>query len=386
MEQKMHPNDRIGRQIKLQNLHVFMTVAETGSMSGAAKRLNTVQPAVSRSVAELERAFGVRLLDRHRQGITPTEYGRALLDCSTAAFDDLHRGVREIETLADPDAGEVRIGCSPPLAANYVPTIVDRISRRKPRVVMELVIGYTDALHRELRERKIDLWIARAFGDVRDARLNYESLFDDPCVVVAGSRSPWSRRRKIALADLAGEQWTLPPLGSMIGSHVAEASCERPRVSPRGSNHALTRSEIQAARDWALPHDDDGLRPAVSGSESGIQGSSNRIASPGCAGLHRDSQASCTQSNRTAFHSAGSRGGQTIGRSNHLGERSFCAQGGTIADDSSVSIFVTDMSKKRRWTRPGPNSSVTISRRATVGVADLGGGALIEVVVTALKG
>jgi DNA-binding transcriptional LysR family regulator len=223
MEQKMHPNDRIGRQIKLQNLHVFMTVAETGSMSGAAKRLNTVQPAVSRSVAELERAFGVRLLDRHRQGITPTEYGRALLDCSTAAFDDLHRGVREIETLADPDAGEVRIGCSPPLAANYVPTIVDSISRRKPRVVMELVIGYTDALHRELRERKIDLWIARAFGGVRDARLNYEHLFDDPCVVVASSRNPWTRRRKMALADLAGEQWTLPPLGSMIGAHVAEA-------------------------------------------------------------------------------------------------------------------------------------------------------------------
>jgi DNA-binding transcriptional LysR family regulator len=219
----MHPNDRIGRQIKMQNLHVFMTVVETGSMSGAAKRLNTVQPAVSRSVAELERAFGVRLLDRHRQGITPTECGRALLDCSTAAFDDLRRGVREIESLADPDAGEVRIGCSPPLAANYVPTIVDRISRRKPRVVMELIIGYTEAIHRELRERKIDLWIARTFGHVRDARLDYEQLFDDPFVVVAGSRSPWSRRRRMALADLVDEPWTLPPLSSFVGSHLAEA-------------------------------------------------------------------------------------------------------------------------------------------------------------------
>jgi DNA-binding transcriptional LysR family regulator len=219
----MHPNDRIGRQVKLQNLHVFMTVAETGSMSGAAKRLNTVQPAVSRSVAELERAFGIRLLDRHRQGVTPTEYGRALLDCSTAAFDDLRRGVREIESLADPDAGEVRIGCSPPLAANYVPTVVDRVSRRKPRVVMELIIGYTEALHRELRERKIDLWIARTFNHVRDARLNHERLFDDPFVVVAGSSSPWSRRRRMALADLVDEPWTLPPLGSLVGSHLAEA-------------------------------------------------------------------------------------------------------------------------------------------------------------------
>src|SRR5260221_13660074 len=149
----MRPNDRIGRQIKLQSLHVFMTVAETGSMSSAAKRLNTVQPAISRSVAELEHALGVRLLDRNRQGITPTEYGRALLDCSVAAFDDLRRGLRDIESLADPDAGEVRVGCSPLLAATYVPTVVNRISRRKPRVVVELITGYTEDLHRELRER-----------------------------------------------------------------------------------------------------------------------------------------------------------------------------------------------------------------------------------------
>ena len=66
-------------------------------------------------------------------------------------------------------------------------------------------------------------WIARTFGDVRDARLNHEHLFDDPYVVVAGSRSPWSRRRKMAFADLSSEPWTLPPLGSMVGSHLAEA-------------------------------------------------------------------------------------------------------------------------------------------------------------------
>jgi DNA-binding transcriptional LysR family regulator len=237
----MHPNDRIGRQIKLHNLHVFMTVVETGSMSGAAKQLNTVQPAVSRSVAELERAFGVRLLDRHRQGVTPTDYGRALLDCGTAAFDDLRRGVRDIESLADPDAGEVRIGCSPLLAATYVPTVVDRVSRRKPRVVIELITGYNEALQGQLRERKIDLWIARTFDQVRDtrddrdARLNHEHLFDDPYAVVVGSRSPWVRRRKVTLADLVGEAWTLPPLDSMIGSHLAKvfraSGLERPRAT-----------------------------------------------------------------------------------------------------------------------------------------------------------
>jgi DNA-binding transcriptional LysR family regulator len=219
----MFPDDRIDRQIKLQNLHTFMMVAETGSMSRAAQRLNTVQPAVSRAVAELERAFGLRLLDRHRHGITPTEYGRALLECSTAAFDDLRRGVRNIESLADPDAGEVRVGSSPLLAANYLPTVIDRISRRKPRIVIRLVTGYMEGLHNDLREHRIDLWIARTFGPARDKRLDHEHLFDDPYVVVVGSRNPLSRRRRLTLADLASEAWTLPPLDSMVGMHLAEA-------------------------------------------------------------------------------------------------------------------------------------------------------------------
>src|SRR4051794_2113125 len=106
----MQLSDRIGRRMKLQDLHVLMTVLQAGSMGKAAQRLNTTQPSVSRSIADLEHAFGVRLLDRHRQGVEPTTFGRALLDCGVAVFDDLRQGVKNIEFLADPTAGEVRIG------------------------------------------------------------------------------------------------------------------------------------------------------------------------------------------------------------------------------------------------------------------------------------
>src|SRR5262245_31352135 len=81
--------DRIGCRMKLHDLHVLMTVLQAGSMSKAAKLLNTGQPAISRSIAELEHALGVRLLDRDRQGVKSTEYGRALLDGGRAVFDDL---------------------------------------------------------------------------------------------------------------------------------------------------------------------------------------------------------------------------------------------------------------------------------------------------------
>ena len=135
----MQLSDRIGRRMKLQDLHVLMTVVQAGSMGKAAQRLNTTQPTISRSIAELEHALGVRLLDRHRQGVEPTEYGRALLDGGVAVFDDLRQGVKNIEFLADPAAGEVRIGSNAPLAASFVSAVVDRLSRRYPRIVFHLV-------------------------------------------------------------------------------------------------------------------------------------------------------------------------------------------------------------------------------------------------------
>jgi DNA-binding transcriptional LysR family regulator len=98
----MQVSDRIGLRVKLHDLHVLMAVVQAGNMSKAAALLNTTQPAISRSIAELERTIGVRLLDRNSQGVELTEYGRVLLDGGTAVFDDLRQAVKDIKFLADP--------------------------------------------------------------------------------------------------------------------------------------------------------------------------------------------------------------------------------------------------------------------------------------------
>jgi DNA-binding transcriptional LysR family regulator len=219
----MQLSDRIGRRLKLQDLHVLMTVVQAGSMGKAAQRLNTTQPNISRAVAELEHALGVRLLDRHRQGIEPTEYGRALLDCGVAVFDDLRQGVKNIEFLADPTAGDVRIGCNAYLATTFVTAVVDRLSRRYPRIVFHVAATLAEALHRELSERNVDLLIARRLGALADEQLAFELLFDDSNVVMTGAQNPWVQRRRIALAELMNEPWTLPPPDSVIGSVAMEA-------------------------------------------------------------------------------------------------------------------------------------------------------------------
>ena len=91
-------------------LHVFKTVVEHGNISKAANSLAISRPVISRTIAGLEHRLGVPLFDRSPQGVEPTLYGRALHKLAITVFDDLRRGVQEIEFLADPTAGDVRIG------------------------------------------------------------------------------------------------------------------------------------------------------------------------------------------------------------------------------------------------------------------------------------
>ena len=91
--------DRIGRRIKLRDLHVLIAVVQSGSMTKAAQGLAISVPVISKAISDLEYTLGVRILDRSAQGIEPTPYGHALLESSLAAFDELRQGVKNIEFL-----------------------------------------------------------------------------------------------------------------------------------------------------------------------------------------------------------------------------------------------------------------------------------------------
>jgi DNA-binding transcriptional LysR family regulator len=221
----MRWNDRIGRRIKLSDLHVLVAVAQSGSMAKAASALAVSHPVVSRSIRDLEHTLGVRLLERNPRGVELTAYGRAMLNRSHAAFDELRQGVKDIEFLSDPTVGEVRIGTSPPLAASFVFAVIDRLSRRYPRIVFRVIAEGTNqpAQRQNLNERAVDLLIFRKVATVVDEQTSFEFLFESPYVVAAGASSPWVRRRRIALAELMGEPWALPAPDDAFGSFVTDA-------------------------------------------------------------------------------------------------------------------------------------------------------------------
>src|SRR5262245_48100963 len=134
----MDLNDRVTRRLKIGDLRMLIAVAQWGSMSKAAAHLNITQSAVSKALIELEHTLGVRLLDRTPQGVEPTLYGRALLDRGNAIFDELQQGVKDIQFLADPAAGELRVGIAPP-QGGFLAEVIERLALRYPKMIFRVV-------------------------------------------------------------------------------------------------------------------------------------------------------------------------------------------------------------------------------------------------------
>jgi DNA-binding transcriptional LysR family regulator len=218
---------RIGGRMRLRDLHILLAVAQHRTMAKAAADLGISQPAVSEAVAGLEHALGVRLFERGRRGIEPTAYGNALLKSATAAFDELRQGVRQIEFLSDPNAGELRIACPESIASGLLGPVVKRMSARHPRVRLFVEQALTQPLFPQLDNRQVDLVLTRwgpPLGERDRARaLNVEILFNDRIRLAAGKRSPWARRRKIDLADLAEARWITVPSNDIGGAALANA-------------------------------------------------------------------------------------------------------------------------------------------------------------------
>jgi DNA-binding transcriptional LysR family regulator len=212
------------RRLKLRHLRVLIAVAREGSMGKAAVALAMSQPAVSKSVTELEQTLGVPVLERTPRGVTPTHYGTSLLKWALAVVDDLRQAAHEIELLRDPAAGEVRIGSTEPMVAGFTGVVIDRLSRQNPRLVFH--VTQAPALttqYRDLRERTVDLILGRMLVPIADADLDSETLFEDPLLIVAGTRNKWVRRSGIAPRDLVEESWVLPPHDTFAGARLAEA-------------------------------------------------------------------------------------------------------------------------------------------------------------------
>lgn len=227
MAQRIDWDSQLGRRLRLRDLHVLMTIARLGSMAKAAVELGVSQPAVSEVVADLENALGVRLLDRTPQGAQPTSYGTALLKRAVTAFDELRQGILDIEFLTDASSGEIRIGCPESVAAAFLQPIIHQFKETHPRVMLDIDTVNTLTFSPRLRDRALDLVLARAGWPLDEPHLvedlNVETLFDDALLVAVGRNHPLARKQRVNLSDLAGEPWVLTGKDSWNYQVIAKA-------------------------------------------------------------------------------------------------------------------------------------------------------------------
>jgi DNA-binding transcriptional LysR family regulator len=165
-------------------------------------------------------------------------------------FDDLRQGVKNIEFLADPALGEIRVGALAPIIGGLLPAAMTCLRGERPGITVHVSqVTSVAQQYSELRERKVDLVVGRIPKSV-EFDIKAEILFQERTVVVAGLRNKFARRRQIELGELINEPWGLPPAESLIGSLVADAFRALDLDLPRkgvatGSIHLL--SELLAS-------------------------------------------------------------------------------------------------------------------------------------------
>jgi DNA-binding transcriptional LysR family regulator len=165
----------------------------------------------------------VRLLDRTARGVELTIYGRALVKRGMGAFDELGQGIKDIEFLADPMAGEVRVGCPDAIASGLLLAVLGPFSRKYPRVMVSVVAANNLAQDfRLLRERNVDLLLGEIPLPLAEEDLDAKALYRDRPFIVSGEQTRWAGRRKIELTELINEPWLLPR-ESIFSELLAEA-------------------------------------------------------------------------------------------------------------------------------------------------------------------
>lgn len=218
----MARTDRLSRRLRVRDLRMVEAVARRGSMARAAEELSMSQPAISKAIAELERDLGAAVFDRTTRGVHLTASGEILLRRGRVILDELRHGLDEIENICDPTAGFVRLGVSPAQSL-FVSAVVQRTSRRYPKIKFKVVMSDPLQLIRALRDRELDLAICRAQMAEGEPDLKPEILFRDRIEVVVAPSHPLARRRRLALSDLMEERWAVAEPDTYVGGLVRDA-------------------------------------------------------------------------------------------------------------------------------------------------------------------
>ncbi|MFI6520710.1 LysR substrate-binding domain-containing protein [Spirillospora sp. NPDC050679] len=206
----MRAIDLLNGRLKLRHLVLVVAIADQGSVLRAAEHLHLAQPAVTRSLREVEHILGVELFTRGPRGVTPTLFGEAFVEHARAVLAELRRAGERITGLADADVGTVTIGTLLAGSNVLLPRAIATLKRDRPGITVIVQEATFDAQVPRLLDGEIDLILGR-LNPIQELRgLRQITLYSEPVRLVARRDHPARACAGLTLADLQDYPWVLP--------------------------------------------------------------------------------------------------------------------------------------------------------------------------------
>ena len=206
--------------MKLSHLRDVLAVADHGSIRAAGRRLGTTQPAITRSIREIEQELGVALFERHAKGVRLTEMGRAFVRRAEAVQSEVRRAREEIDQLKGSATGEVSVALSTATIMSVMPRAMTSFRKRYPDAVLKIHESFFQPIEKDLLSGRIDLYVGPLDPATGAALLMIEPLFENYRVIVGRKGHPLAGAR--SLEELAGARWVRPTLST----HIVEGDFE----------------------------------------------------------------------------------------------------------------------------------------------------------------
>ncbi|MGB3753286.1 MAG: LysR family transcriptional regulator [Parerythrobacter sp.] len=196
--------------MELRQIKYFLEIVRCASFGKAAEHLNVTQPALSKSIRNLEQSLDVMLLERHPVGVVPTEYGRIFVEYASLITGEIDRAVAEIQQMKGAGKGFVRVGAGATMMQYVIPQAVRAFMAQDDSAVVTFRQGLRDELIASLRRGEIDIVIGSIGGLSHDDDLRQEIALHDEIVVVANRDHPLAQQPRVDIESFGDYKWVLP--------------------------------------------------------------------------------------------------------------------------------------------------------------------------------
>ncbi len=211
------------RRLRLNHLQTLVSLAETGSVSEAARVTFTTQPALSKWLKELEENVGTPLFERHARGLTPTPQGFMLLRHAQRVLSEMDRAQENLAAMLEGSTYRISIGTSPASAPNLVPAAIMQFLRLHPAAQVQLQENTMDVLLERLEQGQLDLVVGRFDNFAPRESLCSELLYGETMRVICRPGHPLTGQPITDWASLHAFDWIMWPVGTPIRSKLDTA-------------------------------------------------------------------------------------------------------------------------------------------------------------------